>query len=69
MARLAQGDEQALADLHRRWAKPLLNFLVGMCGDRILAEDLTQEVLSERRCTRLPGTYKRWLKSQGSRLR
>ena len=44
MARLAQGDEQALADLHRRWAKPLLNFLNGMCGDRILAEDLTQEV-------------------------
>jgi RNA polymerase sigma-70 factor (ECF subfamily) len=44
MARLAQGDEQALADLYRRWAKPLNNFLFGMCADRALAEDLVQEV-------------------------
>ena len=44
MARLARGDEQALAELHRRWAKPLLSFVRGMCGDPVLAEDLVQEV-------------------------
>jgi RNA polymerase sigma-70 factor, ECF subfamily len=44
MRRLAQGDESALAQLHRRWARPLMSFLYGMCGDAILAEDLAQEV-------------------------
>lgn len=44
MQRLAQGDERALAELHRRWARPLQGFLLSMCGDRALAEDLTQEV-------------------------
>ena len=44
MQRLAQGDERALAELHGRWARPLMAFLAGMCGDRSLAEDLTQEV-------------------------
>jgi RNA polymerase sigma-70 factor, ECF subfamily len=44
MARLAQGDESALAGLYGLWAKPLLNFLNGMCRDRALAEDLVQEV-------------------------
>jgi len=44
MARLARGDESALADLYRRWSKPLGNFLFGMCSDRALSEDLLQEV-------------------------
>lgn len=44
MRRLALGDEAALAELHARWAKPLHQFLAGMCMDRTLAEDLTQEV-------------------------
>ena len=44
MARLARGEESGLTDLYRRWAKPLHNFLFGMCGDRVLAEDLLQEV-------------------------
>jgi RNA polymerase sigma-70 factor (ECF subfamily) len=44
MARLAKGDDSALVDLHRRWAKPLHHFLNGMCNDRTLAEDLVQEV-------------------------
>lgn len=44
MRRLAGGDEAALAELHARWAKPLHRFLVSMCLDRSLAEDLTQEV-------------------------
>jgi RNA polymerase sigma-70 factor (ECF subfamily) len=44
MQRLARGDEGALSDLYRRWAKPLHGFLYGMCGDATLAEDLVQEV-------------------------
>jgi RNA polymerase sigma-70 factor (ECF subfamily) len=44
MERLAHGDETALSDLYRRWAKPLSNFLYGMCNDRTLSEDLLQEV-------------------------
>jgi RNA polymerase sigma-70 factor, ECF subfamily len=44
MRRLAAGDEAALEDLYRRWSKPLLHFLNGMCCDRALAEDLLQEV-------------------------
>lgn len=44
MERLAEGDQAALEELYDRWAKPLLNFLYGMCADRALAEDLMQEV-------------------------
>ena len=44
MERLAEGDPTALEELYHRWAKPLLNFLYGMCSDRALAEDLLQEV-------------------------
>ncbi len=44
MARLARGEEAALADLYRRWSRPLANFLFGMCADRALSEDLVQEV-------------------------
>ena len=44
MRRLAAGDDAALSDLYRRWSRPLLHFLNGMCGDRTLAEDLVQEV-------------------------
>ena len=48
MALLARGSpqerEQALADLYRRWNRPLFRFLYGMCQDRTLCEDLLQEV-------------------------
>jgi RNA polymerase sigma-70 factor (ECF subfamily) len=44
MERLARGDERALADLHRRWARPLHSFLLRMCSDQALTEDLVQEV-------------------------
>ena len=44
MARLARGEDSALADLYRRWAKPLMGFLYGMCRDRALSEDMVQEV-------------------------
>jgi RNA polymerase sigma-70 factor (ECF subfamily) len=44
MERLAQGDESALADLHKRWSRPLFSFLLKMCNDATLAEDLVQEV-------------------------
>jgi RNA polymerase sigma-70 factor (ECF subfamily) len=44
MARLAQGDEHALAELYERWSRPLCSFLLRMCSDQALAEDLVQEV-------------------------
>jgi RNA polymerase sigma-70 factor (ECF subfamily) len=44
MERVGQGDEDALAELYDRWAKPLLNFLYRMCRDRTLSEDLLQDV-------------------------
>jgi RNA polymerase sigma-70 factor (ECF subfamily) len=44
MERVGRGDEDALAELYGRWARPLLNFLYRMCRDRALAEDLLQDV-------------------------
>jgi len=44
MERLARGDEHALAELYQRWSRPLFSFLVKMCADQALAEDLVQEV-------------------------
>jgi RNA polymerase sigma-70 factor (ECF subfamily) len=43
VARLARGDEQALAELLRRWERPLAHFLHRRTGGRDV-EDLYQEV-------------------------
>lgn len=37
------GDESALADLYRRWARPVLRFLERLVVERALAEELMQE--------------------------
>ena len=43
MERFAAGDDAALADVYDLGAPPVFNFLMGLCRDRQLAEDLTQE--------------------------
>src|SRR5689334_23153517 len=43
VAQLARGDEQALAELLRRWERPLAHFLHRRTGGRDV-EDLYQEV-------------------------
>jgi len=44
VARSRQGDAQALATLYRRYAPPLLDYLVRLLGDRADGEDLLHEV-------------------------
>jgi RNA polymerase sigma-70 factor (ECF subfamily) len=43
MERFAAGDDAALGDVYDLAAPPVLTFLMGLCRDRQLAEDLTQE--------------------------
>lgn len=43
MARVREGDREAFALLHDRYGTPVMRFLHGLCQDRTLAEDLTQE--------------------------
>ncbi len=50
--RLRAGDPEVLRDLFHRWCRPLFVFLLGMVGDRALAEELTQETFL-RACRRL----------------
>src|SRR5688572_17736281 len=44
MERLAAGDTAALEGLYERWGGPVLSFIERMCGNRVTAEDLLQEV-------------------------
>ncbi|MEN1785530.1 MAG: RNA polymerase sigma factor [Bacteroidota bacterium] len=44
MAQVAQGELDLLKLLFDRHHKHIFNFLLQMCGDRMLSEDLTQEV-------------------------
>jgi RNA polymerase sigma-70 factor (ECF subfamily) len=44
MARVRDGDRQAFETLYGRFGSPVMGFLFRLCGDRSLAEDLTQEV-------------------------
>ncbi len=44
MARVRDGDRSAFEALYSRFGSPVMRFLFRLCGDRELAEDLTQEV-------------------------
>jgi len=44
---IARGDAAALEQLARHYAAPVYRYLVRMCGDVTLAEDLAQEVFLE----------------------
>ena len=42
---IADGEEQALAELYQRYCKPLYNYLLRLVHEPTVAEDLLQEVL------------------------
>ncbi len=44
MARVRDGDRGAFEALYSRFGSPVMRFLYRLCGDRALAEDLTQDV-------------------------
>lgn len=44
MARVRDGDRGAFEALYARFGSPVMRFLYRLCGDRVLAEDLTQDV-------------------------
>ena len=44
MARVRDGDRQAFESLYAKFGSPVMRFLYRLCGDRVLAEDLTQDV-------------------------
>ncbi len=44
MARVRDGDRQAFEALYSRYGSPVMRFLFRLCGERALAEDLTQDV-------------------------
>ena len=44
MRRIQSGDRRAFESLYSRFGSPIMRFLYRLCGDRVLAEDLTQDV-------------------------
>jgi RNA polymerase sigma-70 factor (ECF subfamily) len=46
MDRYARGDDEAFDEVFRQGSPRVLGFLLRVCGDRTLAEDLTQEAFS-----------------------
>src|SRR5215469_14851495 len=44
VARMLAGDEEAFVLLYRRRQGPVFRFVLHMCGNRAIAEDVTQEV-------------------------
>jgi RNA polymerase sigma-70 factor (ECF subfamily) len=44
LAAVAQGDRQAFAEIHRRYAVPMYAYVLRRTGDRGAAEDLVQDV-------------------------
>lgn len=65
MGQVRQGDREALEKLVRRYASPLLTFIVRMIGDRHRAEELFQEVFlavwTKRRQFKLKYAFRGWL--------
>ncbi len=61
----AKGNEPAFAHLMSRYQARILNFLIGMVGDRGDAEDLTQEVFIKAYYSlpklKNPGAFRTWL--------
>ncbi|WP_225878294.1 RNA polymerase sigma factor [Spongiactinospora rosea] len=45
LARIADGDARALADLYERYSGPLFAFLYRLCGDRGTAEEILQDTV------------------------
>ena len=44
MTRIRAGDRRAFETLYSRYGSPIMRFLYRLCGNRALAEDLTQDV-------------------------
>lgn len=42
--RIAKGDRSAFDDLYRRYSRPLFSYIVKFLGDRMLAEEVLQDV-------------------------
>lgn len=64
MAKVANGNLDVLKILFERHHKHVFNFLHKMCGDRILSEDLTQEVfykLMKYRTSYNNGKFVSWM--------
>jgi len=64
MAKVANGDLEILKILFERHHKHVFNFLHKMCGDRMLSEDITQEVfykLMKYRTSYKNGKFVSWL--------
>ncbi len=64
MAKVAAGDLDVLKTLYERHHKHVFNFLYKMSGDRIVSEDITQEVfykLMKYRTSYNNGKFVSWL--------
>jgi RNA polymerase sigma-70 factor (ECF subfamily) len=65
MGQVALGKRECLAPLVRRYASPLLTFMVRMIGDHHRGEDLFQEVFltvwTKRRQYQFPRSFRSWL--------
>lgn len=72
MARVMEGDREALARLVERYHSPLIAYLYRLLeGDRALAEDLTQETfirIIRQRSYRTGSPFKPWLYAIASNL-
>ncbi len=72
MARVAQGDEEALRLLVERWEKPVFAFLVRMLGSAEDAQDMASEtfwrIYKNAKSYRGTGSFKSWLFRIGGNL-